>query len=659
MKSRIALLLSLVMVMSVFTGCTTPITQAQASKPSETPENVVNAYDNTQSADIVIIGAGAAGLSAANEAVENGAESVIILEMTSKTGGALNFTSGSMSAAKTIIQEEDGIEDTLESFVEDIIKTGSDFDGKPNRKLIELFVKEDVDTFQWLWDNGLKDYEFSTDRDGKRAVFAPEHPLYSIPRTYKPKAKDPANYKAAAHEILDKVVNNESKIQIVYNTKGTELIANNEGQVLSIIGEHLDTGKATRYDAKKGIIVATGGYSANHKLMGNFTAYGSSYLSGSPATADGNGLFMMQKVGAAINNMDYIPTFPMGLESADNPGTGIIASTYTWKTGGICINKEGNRFMDETEPNNSIREVALEEQTDAIQYDIFTDKVLEDLTANNAAGMYNYRFGEGTPGSKTVVTASSLDELAEKIGVSAENLNKTVEEYNKAVESKGEDKFGRKYDGTVTPFNLGVNKIEGDKYYAVPLHALCILTLGGVTANENMQVLDNNGIVIPGLYAAGEVVGGIWGKFASGGTGVMGPIVFGRVAARAAMTSELATGYIVAPSVEILDESLFQKDKAETEGFDMSVELKDGEYEATVDGQEGPMTVKVTITNGKISDVTVVDNKETASIAAPALEQVPTRIVEANSPDVDGITGATLTANRIKKAVIECLNKAK
>ncbi|SDK91264.1 FAD-dependent oxidoreductase [Natronincola ferrireducens] len=651
MKSRIALLLALIMVMSVFTGCTTNSTQPGTTTPED--------YDNTESADIVIIGAGAAGLSAANEAIENGAESVIILEMTNKTGGALNFTSGSMSAAQTIIQEEDGIEDTLESFVEDIIKTGSDFDGKPNRKLVELFAEEGVDTFQWLWDNGLKDYEFLTDREGKRAVFAPEHPLYSIPRTYKPKAKDPVNYKAAAHEILDKVVKDASKIQIVYNTKGTELIANDKGQVLSVIGEHLDTGKATRYDAKKGIIVATGGYSANHKLMGEFTLYGSSYLTGSPATADGNALPMMQKVGAAINNMDYVPTFPMGLESADNPGTGIIASTYTWKTGGICINKEGNRFMDETEPNNSIREVALEEQTDAIQYDIFTDKILEDLTANNAAGMYNYRFGEGTPGERTVVTASSLDELAEKIGVPEENLKKTVEDYNQAVGSKGEDEFGRKYDDTVTPFNLGANKIEGDKYYAVPLRALCIITLGGVTANENMQVLDNNGTVIPGLYAAGEVVGGIWGKFVSGGTGVMGPIVFGRIAARAAMTGELATGYTVAPSSEILDASLFQKDKVETEGFDMSVELKDGEYEATVDGQEGPMTVKVTITDGKITDVTIVSDKETASIAAPALEQIPARIVEANSPDVDGITGATLTVNRIKNAVIECLNQAK
>ena len=160
-------------------------------------------------ADIVIIGAGGAGLSAAIEAVENGAEKVVVLEMTGKTGGALNFTSGSMSAAGTIIQKEEGIEDTVESYIADIINNGDDFGGQPNEELITVYANNATATFDWLYENGLKDNKYSVDRaTGNRAVFAPEHALYSIPRTYKCSPDDAANYKSAAHEVLDKLVRN-------------------------------------------------------------------------------------------------------------------------------------------------------------------------------------------------------------------------------------------------------------------------------------------------------------------------------------------------------------------------------------------------------------------------------------------------------------------
>lgn len=658
-----SLLMAAMMLLTLVTGCGATDTPSSSSKDetsqstSTTPE--VQETMKEVNSDFVIVGAGAAGMSAALEAVKNGAEKVTLLEMTSKTGGSLNFTSGSMSAAETILQKEDKIEDTQASYLEDLLRIGSDFGGNPSRPHLEAYVKESTAAFDWLWENGLKDYTFAQDKDGKRAVFAPEHPLYSIQRTYKPKAKDPKNYKAPAHELLDKMIKEENKIEILYNTKGTKLVANEQGQITAVIGENTQTKEKVKYTSKHGILVSTGGYSANKALMGKYTENGSSYLTGGPSSADGNGLLLVQNVGADVNNLNYIPTFPMGLESADVPGTGTIASTYTWKTGGICVNLDGNRFMDETEANNSIREIALEEQPKAVQYDIFTDKILADLAENKADFMYKYKFGEGTPGGKTVVTAATLDELAQKTGINAENLKKTVDEYNKAVESKGKDSFGRSFDGKVTPFNLAVNKVEGDKYYAVPLKALCIITLGGVTTNPDMQVLDEAGNVIPGLYAAGEFVGGVWGKFVSGGTGVMGPISFGRIAARNAMTKEMATGYTVKKSSKMLDEKLFEKATTNTDKYDMTSTFKDGEYTATVDGQEGPMEVKVTVKDSKIANVEIVSNKETEAVAGAALKDVPAAIVEKNSPDVDTVSGATLTSKRIMKAVKECLDKAK
>ena len=611
-------------------------------------------------ADVVIIGAGGGGLSAALEAVEQGASHVIVLEMTARTGGALNYTSGSMSAAGTIIQKEEGIEDSVESYIADIMKNGSDFGGQPSLELVTLYANQAAEVFDWLYESGLKDNTYSVDRaTGNRAVFAPEHALYSVQRTYKPSPDDKTKYKSAAHEVLDTLVNADERITVLTNTKATELMANDKGQVLTVVAEGPD-GEVS-YTASKAIIVCTGGYSANGKLMAQYVPYGEEYLAGGAPGSDGNGLLLMQKVGGALNeaSMSAIPTFPMGLQSKDNPKTGSIANTYAFKTGGIVVNQEGNRFCNETESNPAVREVALEEQPGAVQYDIFTDKILEDLRAANGAYFYDAYFAEeGQLGAHVKVTAGSIGELAEKIGVPAENLAATVEAYNAAVEAGGTDEFGRLYDGTKTTYNLAVNKIEGDTYYAVPLHALCVMTLGGITANENMQVLDENGTPIPGLYAAGEVVGGIWGKFVSGGTGVMGPIVFGKIAARHAMMSEPAEGYEVKPASNLLDESLFVKEKSTESLFDMSTAIKDGEYTATVDGQSGPMTVRTVVADGKIASVEVTENNETPSVAAAALETVPAKIVETNSVDVDGVTGATLTSGRIMKAVAECLTQA-
>ncbi len=605
-------------------------------------------------ADIVIIGAGGAGLSAAIEAVNNGAQKVIILEMTGVTGGALNFTSGSMSAAGTIIQKEEGIEDTVESYIADIINNGDDFGGQPNEELITVYANKAASTFDWLYENGMKEATFSRDRaTGLRSQFAPEHALYSIARTYKASPVDATRYKSAAHEALDKLVATNDKIEIVFNAKATELKANEKGQVLTVVTED-----GTSYTAKNGIIVCTGGYSSNSKLMGEYTAYGEYYLAGGAPGSDGNALLMMQKVGAGLTAMDAIPTFPMGLVDKTDATRGSIASTYTWKTGGIVVNQEGLRFTNETESNPAPREVALEEQPGAVQYDIYTDKILADLAANNSAYfMTAYFSSPEAKGAHVMYEGNSIEELAAAINVPAENLKKTIEEYNAAVEKGEPDQFGREFNVKNT-YNMATNKVEGDKYYAIRLHALCVMTLGGVTANANMQVLDEAGNVIPGLYAAGEVVGGIWGKFVSGGTGVMGPIVFGQVAAAHAMQNTPAEGYTVKASANLLDEALFAKEVSTEKLFDMSQALTDGEYTATVDGQNGLMEVKVVIADGKIADVVVVSNNETPTIAAAALEQIPAAIKAANDPTVDTLTGATLTCNRIMNAVVECLKQA-
>ena len=613
---------------------------------------VMPAMAETADADIIIVGAGGAGLSAAIAAAEAGAEKVIVLEMTAKTGGALNFTSGSMSAAGTIIQKEEGIEDTVESYVADIINNGNDFGGKPNEALIQVYANDAAEVFDWLYENGLKDAAWR----GAKAVFAPEHALYSVARTYKPSATDKA-YKSAAHQVLDKLVNADERIEVITLTTAKELIANEKGQIIGVKAE--GPNGAVEYTSKNGVIVCTGGYSSNSKLMGQYAPEGEYYLAGGAPGADGYGIYMMQKVGAGITGMDCIPTFPMGMISRTDPTKGQIASTYTWKTGGITVNKNGERFCNETEDEVSIREVALEKQPEAVLFDIYTDKILADLTAAGGAIFMQYYFYEGGAGDHVMYKADSIEGLAEAIGVPADTLAETIATYNAAVDAGYDAEFGRKLDGTDGNYNLAINKIEGEMYYAIRLHALCVMTLGGVTANENMQVLDETNNVIPGLYAAGECVGGIWGKFVSGGTGVMGPIVFGRIAARHAMTNEMGEGYRVHEALDLLDASLFEKETASEAKFDMTKTLADGEYTGAVVGHNGgDLTVKVVIAGGVIASVEVLSHTETAGISDAPIASVPAAIVAGNTVAVDTVAGATVTSNAIIDAVVKCLEQA-
>ena len=671
-KKTLALLMATTMVVTALTGCGKKEKQEQENNPTPTveatqaPENENQnteevTYDRTETADVIVVGAGGAGLSAALEAVSNGAESVIIVEQLGMTGGELNATSGTISAAGTIIQELDGLtEDTLESYKQDIIHEGSKQGGKPNEALIDVYVEAAREATNWMWENGLKDYEFATDSEGRKSVFAPEHTLFSYPRSYKPKAKDTSTYKSATHELLDTKVKENDAIRVELNTTAVALLGNDKGQVLSVVADN--NGESVLYTANKGIVMATGGYSANAKLIEEFNKEAHGIITGGLSSAMGTGINLMQEVGASIHEeaMGWAPTFPMGLENPSVPGTGRIMTTKTQFAGGILINKNGERFVDETSADNALREKALEIQPEGIQWEVYTDDIIADLLESSVSGMYKFFFMSDA-GAAYIESADSLEELAEIMEVPYETLKTTVDNYNAHVEAGDVDEFGRKFvEEEGNSFNVAVNKIEGNKYYAVKIKPLCVITMGGVNVNTDMQVVDEAGNVIPGLFAAGEVVGGVWGRYISSGVGVMGSVAFGRVAGKNVATMPLATGAPVSPASNLIDKSLFEKEEVKTEDiFDMDTTLNDGEYEASVPGQEGTMTVKVTITDGKIADVEILEQHETESIAKGALESLPKAIVEANSVNVDAYSSATLTSNRIKEAVAACLEQAK
>lgn len=514
-------------------------------------------YDATEEADLIIVGAGGAGLSAAVSAVDAGAERVIVLEATGRTGGALNVTSGTLSAACTVVQEEDGIEDSLDSYVSDILTNCADIVDDPDPDLIRMYAENAAPMFDWLWEHGLKDYEFTMDDEGHRAIFAPEHELYSIPRSYKTQPKDPGTYKCAAHEVLDTYVKGVPQIEIAFGTTALELVPNEEGQIVSVVASDADGETATLYTGRHGIVMATGGFGANVKMLARFSRHNADYLTSCLPQANGRGLQMMQKVGATLRDMAAISASPMGVEIEGSDGMGVIGSTYMWKAGGICVNKDGRRFMNECDPSSAKREEALELQPGSVQYDIFTDKIIEDLTAAGAASMYEYRFAnEEGVGHWLLTSADTLTELADAIGVPADALEETVASYNAAVESGEPDDFGHAFDEDFDLFRLCNNKIEGDRFYAAPLRALVNTTPGGVRTDLDLRVVDEKGTPIPGLYAAGEVAFG--SPLGAGGTGAMGCLTYGRVAGEKAQSGEMEAGYAPTPAKDMLEDELFE-----------------------------------------------------------------------------------------------------
>lgn len=619
------------------------------------PEKV---YDVEESADLVIVGAGAAGISAALSAVENGAESVIVLEKTSKTGGALNTTSGTLSAAMTKCQDLDGLtEDSIESYVEDLLEEGSKDGGVPRESLIRLYANNAAEAFDWLWDNGLKDNAYTEDKDGHKAVFAPEHTLYSYPRSYKPKPNDAKTYKSATHELLDVLLSKESKIKVVYNTEARHLAPNADGQIMAVEALTSD-GKECLYTSNKGILMATGGFSGNSKLVAEYSPLNGS-VTGNLPTTDGWGLRMMQEVGGEVKTDEmFFPFNPFGLENKALPGTGRIMSTKTYFCGGILINKNGERFVDETSvPVN--RQNALAKQEGGMQYEFFTDNIVENLlNCPTHNPMWNMYFTTEA-GQKDIITADTLEEFSALTGVPYENLKNTIEVYNAHVDTKDTDEFGRIYDVTDNVYNAVIDKIDiNGPFHAVVTKCMNNNTLGGISVNDNMQVVTEDGTVIPGLYAAGECVA-VWGRWLSSGTGVNGAVTFGRIAGKKMMENAVEGKYEVKPASNLFDEKLWAKDSAKLGSSDITEGIKDGTYQASVDGQEGVMTVEVVVKDGKIAEVNILENHETQAIAKDALETLPGKIVEANGLDVDAVSGASLTSMRIANAVSDCLAQAK
>lgn len=456
---------------------------AKASGKSEKAAEVKNG-----NCDIVIIGAGGAGLAAAIEGVQNGAK-VIVLEKMGVAGGNTTSATGGLNAAETKIQKELGIEDTKEQFYADTMKGGYN---KNDPALVRKMVDKAAETVDWLMSFGVDLSDV-----GKMAGSTNK-------RTHRPQGG------AAVGAHMVSVMEAEALkigVDLRKNSKVIDIIKEEDkpaGVVVETNGQ--------RYTiAAKAVIIATGGFGANPDMVVKYKPELEGFGTTNHKGATGDAFAWIEKFGGALTQMDEIQTHPTVV-----PGNGLMITEAVRGNGAIMVNREGNRFCSEM-ATRDVMSKAILNQTGKTAYLVFDMGVRKSLKAI-----------EGYVKQGLLTEGETPEALAEKLGIPAESFASTIANYNQIQASGNDAEFGRKASEMPRPLTEG-------PYYAVEVGPAIHHTMGGIKITPNAEVLDTNGNVIPGLYAAGEVTGGVHGGNRLGGNAVADICVYGKIAADSAL----------------------------------------------------------------------------------------------------------------------------
>ncbi len=442
--------------------------------------------------DVVIVGAGDAGLAAAIEAADAGASAIVLEKMGTVKSTSSAMSLGVFSFAGTEYQQRLGVQDTNELYFKDIMNAGKWTNHEP---LVKVFLAEQLDGYNWLTALGVKWYALRMFGGG------------SVPRGHE---CDPLEQLRILQEAAEK-----KGAKLRFKTKVTELITDKDKRVIGVCvqGEQ----QALRIKARKGVVLATGGFGYDTKRMAAIDPRLAKIKAIVSPGHTGDGHRMAEALGAFFRHMElqYIrPTIGIHLSSR-SAKTALLA----YWDGAIVVNKLGNRFVNESVENRSIGTATLD-QPDQVAYEIFDRTVLQRLKREGA--------GIGEAITTRMIEAPTIDDLASKIGVPADGLNKTIHRYNEGVDKGKDPDFGR----THLAQDVGaMTRIESPPFYAYETSPWLPGTYGGIAVDEAMHVLTSAGI-IPGLYGAGEIVGGFHGAGYHTGTALSKALVFGRIAGR-------------------------------------------------------------------------------------------------------------------------------
>lgn len=584
---------------TLFAGCT-----SNSAEGNDTQNGNQTTVVENKSADIVVIGAGGAGMAAAMQAVQNGATNVVILEKMPQTGGNTIRTTGGMNAAATELQAAEGIEDSVELMIEDTMKGGKNLN---DPELVKVLAEKSADGVKWVAENGGDLSEVG--------MFGGA----SVKRIHKPTGG------SAVGPMLVKMFNenmDKLNIPVLLETKADQIIVE-DGKIAGVKASNKD-GEFT-IDCKA-VVLATGGFAGNAEMVVEYNPALTGFGTTNHAGATGDGIAMAKELGAQLVDIEQIQTHP-----TVHPETQTMYTEAVRGNGAILVNKEGKRFVNELLTRDVVSEAILG-QTDKQAYLVFDQNVRDGLSAIEkyiSAGI--------------IYEADTIEGLAEQIGVDATALKATMDTYAGYQAAGNDAEFGR--ESMEEPLTTA-------KYYAGLCAPAVHHTMGGVKINTNTEVLKEDGTAISGLFAAGEVTGGVHGANRLGGNAVTDIVVFGRIAGENAAKYVVANGGNTEATIKVEKET--EAAKPEVDGG-----YKDGVYTGTGKGNGGDVTVEVTVEGGNIVKIELKDHKETPGIFEGAETGVSNQIIKTQSTDVESVSGATLTSEAIKTAVAEAIKDAK
>ncbi|MDT2672746.1 FAD-dependent oxidoreductase [Enterococcus dongliensis] len=461
-----------------------------------------------ESADVVIVGSGAAGIAAALRANQMGLKTILV-EKLSFVGGAISISGGNQVVMGSKLQAEAGvIDDTVECMMEDFLANGS---GLNVPELLQTLAENIGETTDWVHEYMGVEY------DMKNGL----HTLAEYRKKRELAYKDGGHgFAASARKALEK-----SDVTIYLQTKAESLLTNGEGKVIGLTAVE-DTGKRHNIHASA-VILTTGGYGNNPNLLSqklnNILFYGTK-----SSTGDGILMATTPELNAATRLMEYGKIYPNGVEVSQGYAKSTIGGNLAvLKRNGLLVNSSGNRVINERASNKEILEVLLQQTPqmlyllmDAEHFEIFTEAVeeggitREDLT----------RWIDNENEAPQVFRGATLQELAEKAGMPYESLVDTVARYNGWVEKQKDEDFDRQLE-------FLQERIGEGPYYLIEQKPRFATTMGGLVANHKLQVLNRDNRVIDGLYAAGELVGGVMGSDSPSGANNAWALTSGKLAA--------------------------------------------------------------------------------------------------------------------------------
>ena len=466
------------------------VTLAKADKKAL--KKAARELPKTSNYDVVVIGAGGAGFSAAITARNAGAN-VVLLEKMPAVGGNSLISGAEMNVAKNWVQPKLGInDDSPELHAQDTFKGG---DGKGDMKVINVMTHEALDAAKWCRDYLGVRFEddnlfFFGGHSRKRALIPVGHTGTEFI----------AKFQAKADEL---------GIPVITNMKAEELIKNKDGRVVGV--KATMDGSEYTFNAKGGVVLATGGFGANPEMVKKYNPKIDERFktTDAPGTT-GEALYMAERAGAELVNMGYIQTYPIC-----DPLSGAIELIADARfDGAIMLNQEGKRFVEELQRRDVLSEAILN-QTGRYCWVLWNDKIGSiSNTVKAHANEYEAFTKQGI-----MTTCDDLKCIADFTKIPFDQLQKTVKRVSDMA-GKGNDK----------DFNhrAGLMDMQQGKYYVIKAVPSTHHTMGGVRINEKAEALTAEGKVIPGLWAAGEVTGVTHGTNRLGGNAYTDIIVFGR-----------------------------------------------------------------------------------------------------------------------------------